>query len=636
MGHHHHHHHHHHSSGRARLQLVISAILLLDALALEKLFPSMSVPLLLIIYMVPYLAAGFDTLHSALAALLRGDALEENFLMSIATLGSFAIAFLPGGDVHFVEAVAVMLLYKLGVILEENAEAKTRHSIESMTEIRPDYANLAMGEHYVTVHPSQLKIDDEILIRPGEKVPVDGIVTDGVSNLDMKALSGESMAKQVGKGDEILSASINLNAVLRVKVSRVFEESTASKILKLVEDASEHKSRSENFITRFARIYTPVVVALAVLLAVVPPAFSAYSNFSLWLYRALTFLIASCPCALVISIPLAFFGGLGGASRSGILVKGSNYLEALAGCRTMVFDKTGTLTRGVFRLSSVNAEGLSEAGLLRIAANVERHSSHPIALSIREAYPSCNDMELSAFEEVAGYGVKAVTAEGTHILAGNADMMLASGLKVDESGDNSATRVYVAEDGKYLGCLEISDSLKEDAADAVRGLKDLGVKRLIMLTGDSEGAARPVAESLGLDEFHASLLPQDKLQILESILSSEAEGGAVAFVGDGINDAAALSLSDVGIAMGGLGSDAAIEASDVVLMDDRPSRICTAIFTARKTLSIAKQNTVFAIGVKALVLLLSAVGLSNMWFAVFADVGVTFLAVLNSMRTLRS
>lgn len=555
--------------------------------------------------------------------------------MSIATLGAFVIAFLPGGEPHFTEAVAVMLLFRVGCMLEGIAEGKSRRSIEHLMEIRPDYANLIKDETVVVVNPQQLQIGDVIMIKPGEKVPVDGIIIDGATNLDMRALTGESVPKRVETGDEILSASVNLSGVIYVKVRKLFVESTATKILELVEEAADHKSKSENFISRFAKIYTPIVVALAIILAVVPPAFSMYSNFSIWLYRSLTFLIASCPCALVISIPLTFFGGLGGASKAGILVKGSNYLEALAKAQTVVFDKTGTLTHGVFKLNKIAPVGMSEMELLRIAANVERYSSHPIALSLKEAYPDYDDMQLDDVEEIAGYGIKAML-NGKRVYVGNEKLVASIGVTAQESKNTGVTVVYVVIDDVCCGRLEISDTIKDDSVKAISKLRNSGVNRIVMLTGDSDEVAESVSKTLAIDEYYSSLLPGDKLEMVEKLILEKTPDSTLIFVGDGINDAASLSRADVGIAMGGIGTDAAIEAADVVLMDDKPSKLNDVMMIAKRTLGIARQNTVFAIGIKALVLILSAIGLSPMWLAVFADVGVTFLAVINSMRTLRN
>ena len=549
--------------------------------------------------------------------------------MSIATIGALGIGFLPGAETQFPEAVFVMLFFQVGEMFEGIAEGRSKKSIEHLMDIRPDTASVERDGAVITVNPEDVEIGEIIVIRPGEKVPVDGKVVEGSSTLDTVALTGESVPRSIHEGDEILSGCVNLSGVLRVEVTKEFTQSTASKILELVTEASESKSKSENFITKFARVYTPIVVIAAVLLAAIPPLFGA--SFSTWLYRALMFLVVSCPCALVISVPLAFFGGLGGASRKGILIKGSNFMDTLAKTRTVVFDKTGTLTEGVFEVTAVHPEVLDkfEDNLLHLAAHVERYSTHPIAAALRNAYPAENDgCEVSEVEEIAGKGVKA-KVNGSVVAVGNSSLMDMIGAAWHPC-HHSGTIVHVAVDGIYAGHIVISDRVKSDSAEAIKALRDAGVEKTVMLTGDMEEVGKAVAEELGLSEYHAQLLPAEKVAEVEKLLGE----GTLAFVGDGINDAPVLARADVGIAMGALGSDAAIEAADVVLMDDKPSKIATAINIARRTIRIAKENIWFAIGVKILVLILASLGLATMWMAVFADVGVTVLAVLNSMRTL--
>ena len=572
---------------------------------------------------------GFETLKEAVEGLLEGEPLNEDFLMSIATIGALGIGFLPGAETQFPEAVFVMLFFQVGEMFEGIAEGRSKKSIEHLMDIRPDTASVERDGAVITVNPEDVEIGEIIVIRPGEKVPVDGKVVEGSSTLDTVALTGESVPRSIHEGDEILSGCVNLSGVLRVEVTKEFTQSTASKILELVTEASESKSKSENFITKFARVYTPIVVIAAVLLAAIPPLFGA--SFSTWLYRALMFLVVSCPCALVISVPLAFFGGLGGASRKGILIKGSNFMDTLAKTRTVVFDKTGTLTEGVFEVTAVHPEVLDkfEDNLLHLAAHVERYSTHPIAAALRNAYPAENDgCEVSEVEEIAGKGVKA-KVNGSVVAVGNSSLMDMIGAAWHPC-HHSGTIVHVAVDGIYAGHIVISDRIKADSAEAIKALRDAGVEKTVMLTGDMEEVGKAVAEELGLSEYHAQLLPAEKVAEVEKLLGE----GTLAFVGDGINDAPVLARADVGIAMGALGSDAAIEAADVVLMDDKPSKIATAINIARRTIRIAKENIWFAIGVKILVLILASLGLATMWMAVFADVGVTVLAVLNSMRTL--
>lgn len=634
MSEHHHKHEHEHEHGGLKegiVKIVAASLLLLVAVVLDKSL-NLKTWQALLVFLVPYLIVGFETLHEALESLLEGEALDEDFLMSIATIGALAIGFLPGAEPQFAEAVFVMLFFQVGELFEGIAEGRSRKSISHLMDMRPDSANVECEGRVVSVSPEEVCPGEVIVVRPGDKVPMDGIVIEGRSTLDTKALTGESLPREVEEDNEIMSGCVNLSGVLRVKVLKPFGESTAAKILELVENAASSKSYSESFITRFAKVYTPVVVALAVLLAVVPVLLGGH--FATWLYRALMFLVVSCPCALVISVPLSFFGGIGGASRHGVLVKGANRLEDLSRLGTVVFDKTGTLTEGVFEVSAVHPETVSATELLHMAAHVERFSTHPIAVSLKEAYrEEDDDCNVENVEEVAGHGIKAVV-NGHSVCVGNVRMMESIGAGWHDCGE-TGTIAHVAIDGRYEGHIVISDRMKSDAVDAVKALRSAGVSRLEMLTGDAEAVGKAVAESLGLDGYHAGLLPADKVSHVERLLSEQPLGSVLAFVGDGINDAPVLARADLGIAMGGLGSDAAIEAADIVLMDDKPSKIARAVRIARKTVRIANENTYFAIGVKLLVLLLAAAGLATMWMAVFADVGVTVLAVLNAMRTLR-
>lgn len=628
-------HHHHHEEGETRetlVKIVVAAVLLAAAYVVER-TTSLPAWALLLVYLVPYLVVGWETLREAAESLAHGDALDEDFLMSVATLGALGIGFLPGAQTQFPEAVFVMLFFQVGELFEGIAEGRSRRSIAHLMDIRPDKATVERDGAEVDVDPSDVVPGEVVVVRPGEKVPLDGIVLEGGSSLDTVALTGESVPRGVGVDDEVVSGCVNLSGVLRIRATKAYGQSTVARILDLVENASAQKSTTENFITRFAKVYTPIVVGLAVVLAVVPPLFAGWASFPTWLYRALTFLIVSCPCALVLSIPLAFFSGIGGASRRGILVKGSSYLEALSKTGTVVFDKTGTLTEGVFEVTAVHPEDLDGRELLHLAAHVERYSTHPIAMSLKNAYPDeQDDCSVGDVEEVSGQGVRA-RVNGRVICVGNARMMEAVGADWHPC-EKTGTIVHVAIDGSYAGHIVISDKIKEDAAAAVAALRDAGVKEVVMLTGDSEEVGAHVAKALSLDAYHAGLLPDGKVEHLEGLIARKPADGAVAFVGDGINDAPVLARADVGIAMGALGSDAAIEAADIVLMDDKPSKIATAIRIARRTLSIARQNTVFAIGVKVLVLVLAVLGWAPMWLAVFADVGVTVLAVLNSMRAL--
>lgn len=617
-------------------RIVLSAVTLAAAVFVEKSF-EMSVGQLLLVYLIPYLIAGYDTLLEAGEKIVKGDFFDEDFLMSVATIGALCIGFLPGAESQFPEAVFVMLFFQVGELFEELAEGRSRKSISRLMDIRPDTANVERDGKVLTVSPEDVKVGEVIVVKPGEKVPMDGVVIEGASSLNTVALTGESVPRSVSKDDDIISGCVNLTGVIRARVTKAFGESTASKILDLVENASENKSRSESFITKFARIYTPVVVLAALALAFLPPIFSGDfgAAFPVWLYRALTFLIVSCPCALVISVPLSFFGGIGGASSKGILIKGSNYLEALAKVGTVVFDKTGTLTEGVFDVTAVHPESIDEKELLHLAAHVERYSSHPIAVSLKNAYPEEDDgCSVEDVEEIAGHGVRAVV-NGKVVCVGNTKMMDSVGAKWKPCEKNG-TIVHVSVDGVYVGHIVVSDRIKADAADAVKALKSEGVTNTVMLTGDKRKVGEYVASTVGLDDFKAELLPADKVSEVERLLNEKPAGKTLAFVGDGINDAPVLARADLGIAMGGLGSDAAIEAADVVLMDDKPSKIAVGVGMARKTLRIARENTFFAIFIKLLVLVLAVAGLATMWMAVFADVGVTVLAVLNAMRSLKA
>lgn len=634
--HEHHHEHHHEGSLRQKLMLIIlSAVLLIVAVLIEHTF-HLSTWQLLFIYLIPYLLIGHDTLKEAAEGLLHGEAFNEHFLMSVATIGALCIGFLPGAATQFPEAVFVMLFFQVGELFEGYAEGKSKESISHLMDIRPDVANVVREGQVQSISPEQVAIGETIIIRPGEKVPLDGVVIEGETSLNTVALTGESMPRTITVGDEVISGCVNIQGVIRVRTTKDFGESTASKIIRLVQDAGEHKSKSEAFITRFARIYTPIVVLAAVLLAFVPPLLSgAFADtFAVWLYRALMFLVVSCPCALVISVPLTFFGGIGGASRRGILVKGANYLDVLSKVRTVVFDKTGTLTHGQFAVEAVHPDQFDEHQLLHLAAHVEHYSTHPIGAALRDAFPeeATDGCCVTEVEEVAGQGIRARVGEQL-VCVGNEKMMQAIGAQWHDC-THVGTIIHVAVDGVYAGHIVINDRIKDDSAQAISSLSDLGVGRIVMLTGDRKAVAAHVAQKLGLSEYHAELLPTDKVALVEQY-AHEHTDGFMAFVGDGINDAPVLARADVGLAMGGLGSDAAIEAADVVLMDDKPSKIALAIKIARRTLSIARQNVWFAIGVKVAVLLLAAFGIATMWMAVFADVGVTVLAVLNAMRALR-
>lgn len=614
----------------------VTTVLLVCAVCIEK-FCQLPVWQLLVIYLVPYLLIGFGTLKEAAEGIIDGDLFNEDFLMSIATIGALCIGFLPGAETEFPEAVFVMLFFQIGELFEEYAEGKSRDSISHLLAIRPDVANVERDGKVSEVSPEDVAIGEIIVVKPGERVPIDGKVIEGETSLDTAALTGESLPRDISVGDSIMSGCINLSGVVRVKTTKAFGESTVSKIIDLVESADKNKSRSESFITKFARVYTPVVVIAALILAFIPPVFARagfVDSFPVWLHRALIFLVVSCPCALVISVPLSFFGGLGAASRKGVLIKGSNYVDALANLGVVVFDKTGTLTYGKFEVEAVHPTDFDERELLHLAAHVEHFSTHPIGAALRSAFPeeASDGCEVANVEEIAGRGVMAEVA-GRTVCVGNSKMMDDLGVEWHDC-HLAGTIVHVAVDGKYAGHIVISDVMKKDSDEAIRSLKKLGVDRTVMLTGDREAVGKEVAEKLGLDEYHAGLLPADKVAQVERLISEKPAGKVLAFVGDGINDAPVLKRADVGIAMGGLGSDAAIEAADVVLMDDKPSKIAVAVRIARRTIRIARQNVWFAIGVKVSILALAAAGLGTMWMAVFADVGVTVLAVFNAMRAL--
>ena len=649
--HEHHHEHHHEHEGSLKGQIIkiaIAVVLLFAAVIIEK-NSHLATWQLLLVYLVPYLFIGFDTLKEAAEGLAHGEAFNEHFLMAIATIGALCIGFMPDAETQFPEAVFVMLFFQVGELFEGYAEGKSRESIAHLMDIRPDVANVERDGKVETIGPEQVVIGETIIVKPGEKVPLDGVIIEGRTALNTVALTGESVPREVAEGDEIISGCVNLSGVVRVRTTKTFGESTVSKIIDLVENATESKSKSEAFITRFARIYTPVVVFAAIALAILPPLFIALStpNFQLsnfnsqlpiWLYRALMFLVVSCPCALVISVPLTFFGGIGGASRKGILIKGSSFMDVLSKVDTVVFDKTGTLTHGQFAVTAVHPDRCDEQHLLHLAAHVEHFSTHPIGAALRDAFPdeASDGCLVSDVEEIAGQGVRA-NVGGKTVCVGNTKMMDAVGAQWRDC-HHVGTIIHVAIDGEYAGHIVINDKVKEDSAEAIAALKSLGVCRTVMLTGDRKQVAEDVAQKLGLTEYHAELLPADKVAYLDEFLNSKLStlNSKLAFVGDGINDAPVLARADVGIAMGGLGSDAAIEAADVVLMDDKPSKIALAIRIARRTLGIAKQNVVFAIGVKVAVLILAAFGIATMWMAVFADVGVTVIAVLNAMRALKA
>ena len=610
------------------IRILCSFVLLVAAAIVEKLLPD-ALPQWgwLLVFLAPYLLIGYDVLKEAVESIFHGQMLDEHFLMMVATVGALCVGELE-------EAVAVMLFYQVGELFQSYAVGKSRKSISALMDIRPDYANIERDGKLEQVDPEEIQVGDIIVVKAGEKVPLDGVVMEGKTTLNTAALTGESLPRDAAEGDEIISGCVNISGLIRVRVTKPFSESTVSRILELVENASNKKTRTERFITRFARIYTPAVVGAAVLLAIVPP-LVLHGNWSDWIYRALTFLVVSCPCALVISVPLSFFGGIGGASSKGILVKGSNYIEALAHCETVVFDKTGTLTEGSFQVTAVHPDAVDEKELLRLAAAAESYSDHPISLSLKAACHDSIDSKLvTNVHEIAGKGVQA-EFEGHTLSVGNGKLMESLGIE-EHKCHKVGTIVHVAMDGKYLGHIVISDVIKPDAAKAIADLKACGVQRTVMLTGDRREVAQNVAQQLKLDDVKAELMPQGKVEAVEELLKAKNPKSTLAFVGDGINDAPVLSRADIGIAMGALGSDAAIEAADVVLMDDQPSKIAEAIRTSRKTMGIAMQNIVFALAVKAVVLAVTAFGAGNMWWAVFADVGVSVIAILNAMRALRT
>lgn len=603
-------------------RIIISAVLFVSGLIINFNIEWIRIT----IFLVAYLIVGYDIILKAVKNIYRGQVFDENFLMTLATVGAILIREYP-------EGVAVMLFYQVGELFQSYAVNKSRKSIASLMDIRPDYANIKKGDEILQVDPDEVEIGDIIIIKSGERVPLDGQVIEGSSMIDTSALTGESIPREVEPGSEVLSGCININGVITVKVTKEYEESTVNKILDLVENASSKKSSQEKFITKFARYYTPIVVIAAALLAVIPPLVISGASFNVWIYRALSFLVVSCPCALVISIPLSFFGGIGGASKRGILVKGANYLEALANTEVMVFDKTGTLTKGVFSVQEVHPVGVSKEELLELTAHAESYSNHPISVSLKQAYSrEIDNSRISDVQEIAGHGVIA-TVDGKKIGAGNDKLMKQLNISVDNN-DSAGTLVHAARDGEYIGYIVIADEVKPDSAKAIRELKLANIRNTVMLTGDVDAVAAKVANELGIDKVYSELLPTDKVEKLEELLEKKSESGKLVFVGDGINDAPVLARADIGIAMGVLGSDAAIEAADIVIMTDEPSKISTAMKISKKTLRIARQNIILAIGIKLLVLILSGLGVSTMWEAIFADVGVTILAVLNSFRAL--
>lgn len=635
---HEHSHSHEHDGLKSKVVLIGTTILLLVGAALIEHSMYLATWQLLLIYLVPYILIGHDTLKEAAEGIMKGDMFNEDFLMSVATIGALAIGFLPGSDNEFMEAVFVMLFFQIGELFEGYAEGRSRDSISHLMEIKPDVANVERNGNTMQVSPEEVAIGETIVIRPGEKVPLDGMVIEGKSALNTIAITGESMPREIAEGNEVISGCINISGVIKVQTTKTFGESTVSKIINLVENANENKSKSESFISRFAHVYTPIVVFLAVSLAFVPPLFSAAGyaeSFPLWLNRALIFLVVSCPCALVISVPLTFFGGIGGASRNGILIKGSNYMDALANLSTVVFDKTGTLTHGQFEVEAIHPENYDAQELLHMAAHVEHFTTHPIGAALRDAFPNeaTDGCTITEVEEIAGQGIRAKVGNHT-VCVGNTKMMDSIGAKWHNC-HKVGTIIHIAIDGIYAGHIIINDKIKEDSKEAISQLKALGVGKTVMLTGDRKEVGEHVAQQLHIDEYHTELLPTDKVSHMERLIKEKPAGSTLAFVGDGINDAPVLKRADVGIAMGAFGSDAAIEAADVVLMDDKPSKVATAISIARRTISIAHQNVWFAIGVKVAILLLATVGLGTMWMAVFADVGVTVLAVLNAMRALK-
>lgn len=626
------------SNKRQIILIAVTAILLAAAIIIERKC-SLATWQLLLVYLVPYLLIGHETLEEAAEGIAHGDPFDEHFLMTVATVGALCIGFLPGAETAFQEAVFVMLFFQVGELFEGFAEGRSRESIAHLMDIRPDLAHVERDGVTVDVNPGEVLAGEVIIVRPGEKVPLDGVILEGSTSVDTKALTGESVPRELAQGDEILSGCVNQTGAVKVRTIKAFGESTVSRIIELVEHAGERKSRSEAFITRFARIYTPIVVVAAILLAAVPPLFtdSYMQAFPTWLYRALMFLVVSCPCALVISVPLTFFGGIGGASRKGILVKGASFMDSLAKTGTVVFDKTGTLTHGQFAVDAVHPDSCDAHRLLHLAAHVEHFSTHPVAAALRDAFPeeATDGCRISDVEELAGMGVSARIGDET-VCVGNSRMMEHVGASWHGCAHDVGTIIHVAIDGVYAGHIVINDKVKDDSAEAVGKLRELGVGRAVMLTGDRKEVAEHIADNLGLDGYFAELLPDGKVKHLETLLASKEPGTTLAFVGDGINDAPVLALADTGIAMGGLGSDAALEAADVVIMDDKPSKVALAIRIARRTIRIARQNVIFAIGVKIAVLLLAGIGAATLWMAVFADVGVTVLAVLNAIRALKA
>ena len=586
------------------------------------------------LFLIPYLIAGYDVLAKAWHGITHGQVFDEHFLMAIATIGAFALVFFPEAEPHMAEGAAVMIFYQVGEWFQDYAVDKSRNSISAMMDIAPEYANLLRDGRLEEVDPYDVTVGDTIVVKPGERVPLDGVVIEGSSQVDTAAITGESVPRVAGEGSEVISGCVNLTGALTVQVTKEYDDSTVQRVLELVENASERKARTENFITRFARYYTPVVVISALVLAFIPPLFTG-QPFAGWIQRALVFLVVSCPCALVISVPLSFFSGIGAASKAGILVKGSNYLEVLASADTVAFDKTGTLTNGTFSVVAVHAhEGIDPDDVLELAAKAEVFSDHPVAKSVREAFGGdVSSAHIEAGEERSGRGVVTMV-EGKRVLVGNGKLMADEGISAPEC-ELVGTVLHVACDGRYLGHIVIADTPKNDAQETIRGLHEAGIRRTVMLTGDREEVAAAMAKDLGIDEYHAQLLPQDKVALVEKLIGEEPQNAKLAFVGDGINDAPVLMRADVGIAMGAMGSDAAIEAADIVLMDDKPSNIATAIHVARKTMRIVWQNIIFAIGVKVLILVLAVFGLANMWLAVFGVVGVACLCVANAMRCLR-
>ena len=603
-------------------KIIISAILFIIALVV----PFQNIWINRAIYLISYIIVGFEILKKAVRNIKRGKVFDENFLMSVATIGAFAIQEFP-------EAVAVMLFYQIGELFQDYAVDKSRKSISDLMDLRPDYANVLRNGKEEKIDPDGVKIDEIIIVKPGEKVPLDGVIIEGNSFIDTKGLTGEPKPRRVAESDEILSGCINLEGILKIRVKKEYDESTVSKILELVENASSKKSKSEKFITKFAKYYTPIVVIVAVFLALIPPLIIKNATFSDWLYRALSFLVVSCPCALVISIPLSFFGGIGGASKNGILIKGSNYLEALSNLETVVFDKTGTLTEGVFKVQKINSIGISEEELLQIAAYAEWYSNHPIAKSVKQEYSkNVEEVKIKNVKEITGKGILASIDE-KQVLIGNEKLMQEYNINYEKSKE-VGTILYIAIDNVFSGTILISDKIKDDSVKCIELIKTNGIKQTIMLTGDKKEIAENISKKLGIDKVHSELLPDEKVKKMEELLKNKTQNKKIAFVGDGINDAPVLALADIGIAMGGLGSDSAIEAADIVIMTDEPSKISIAIKISKKTMKIVRENIIFAITIKIIVLILSALGIATMWEAVFADVGVAIIAILNSLRML--